>query len=870
MEQYSEMKRRHPDALLMVRLGDFYELFNEDAEIASKELGLFLTGREIGTGNRMPMCGVPHHALDEYLPQLVKKGYKVAVADQLEDPRLVKGLVKRDVVRIVSPGVLEGEDGANNFLAAIVAEGGAIGLAYCDASTGDFKATQLEGDRAAGTAVSELERLSPSEVLVPSMDGLPAEISSFLTAKGTSIAVTERPASDFERRSSARTLAGHFGSSGIEGFGLAGMPLAVAASGAILSYLAATQKSGLGHISKLGAYRVSSIMHIDRASWKNLAVFGNEKAEGHGKGLLDVIDRTATKMGSRLIRAWLEAPLMDTAAISARQDAVEELVASRADSSRIKGILSGIADLERLGSKLAYGSAMPRDLAQLSRSLAGAGRLKAALGQAASSTRLKRLAEDIDPLADLASELDRALADELPADLSSGGYIRAGYNAEVDELRSAAAGGRGWLAGLEAKERERSGIKNLRIGFNNVFGYYFEVSKSNVANVPSDFIRKQTLAGSERYYTEELKEIESKVLGAEEKQVRLEQELFKELVSKAASRLDAIMGDAAAAAEADVLLSFADTAFERRWSRPAVDEGLDTLLYGARHPVMEANMPAGRFVENDIELREDEARLLVLTGPNMAGKSTILATTGLIQLMAQAGSFVPCESARIGLADRIFYRAGSYDDIAQGKSTFMVELLEVAQILNTGTQRSLVLVDELGRGTSTYDGMALAWAVAEHLHDVTKARTLFTTHYHELAELEEKLPHVRNYHVSVAERPSEVVFLYKLQRGGTDRSYGINVAKMAGLPRDVIRRAGQILRQLEKIYDRGGHQMKLFGWSEIPSEDEPVLNAAAPSKAMEMLKSADPESMSPREALDLLYRLKEALGEDEKDDPRKA
>ncbi len=863
MEQYNELKERHPDALLMVRLGDFYELFNEDAKTASKELGLYLTGREIGSGNRMPMCGVPHHAIDEYLPQLVRKGYKVAIAEQLEDPKLAKGLVRRDITRVVSPGVLEGDDGGNNFMASVHSEGVSVGIAYCDASTGEFRATQLDGEGAAARAREELERLLPSEIVRAEGRTLPREVEELLAAGLAGVSTTERPEGDFDPRCAIRALSAHFGTAGIEGFGLAGMPMAAAAAGALLSYLSFTQKSDLGHITSLGAYRISGFMHIDRPSWRNLAVFGNDRAEG-GKGLLGVVDRTSTKMGARLMRAWLEAPLVDSAQISRRQDAVGELVRDRAGADKLEDVLSGISDLERLGSKLAYSSAMPRDLAALSKSLKAAGRLKGMIEADAEAPLLLELAGSIEPSGDLTGELDAALADELPADLSSGGYIRPGYDAEVDGLRAAAAGGRGWLTSLEAKERERTGIKNLRIGYNSVFGYYFEVSKSNIANVPSDFIRKQTLAGSERYYTEKLKEIETKVLGAEERQIGLEQQIFKRLTEKAYGMLEGIMRSAASAAAVDVLASFARSAFERRWVRPEVDDGLDTMLYGARHPVMEASMPAGRFVENDIELKHDDARLLILTGPNMAGKSTVLATAGLIQLMAQAGSYVPCFSARIGLADRIYYRAGSYDDITGGKSTFMVELLEVAEILNTGTERSLVMVDELGRGTSTYDGMALAWAVAEYIHDVARSRCLFTTHYHELAELEEKLPYARNYHVSVAERAGEVVFLYKLQRGGTDKSYGINVARMAGLPKDVIRRAGQILRQLERIYDRGGHQMKLFGWGELPEEAEDgPLPEKATSKALEMLSQADPESMSPREALDLIFEMKRAMDEEE-------
>ncbi|HPU95590.1 MAG TPA: DNA mismatch repair protein MutS [Bacillota bacterium] len=515
MEQYNELKERHPDALLMVRLGDFYELFNEDAKTASKELGLYLTGREIGSGNRMPMCGVPHHAIDEYLPQLVRKGYKVAIAEQLEDPKLAKGLVRRDITRVVSPGVLEGDDGGNNFMASVYSDGISVGIAYCDASTGEFRATQLDGEGAAARAREELERLLPSEIVRAEGRTLPREVEELLAAGLAGVSTTERPEGDFDPRRAIRALSAHFGTAGIEGFGLAGMPMAAAAAGALLSYLSFTQKSDLGHITSLGAYRISGFMHIDRPSWRNLAVFGNDRAEG-GKGLLGVVDRTSTKMGARLMRAWLEAPLVDSAQISRRQDAVGELVRDRAGADKLEDVLSGISDLERLGSKLAYSSAMPRDLAALSKSLKAAGRLKGMIEADAEAPLLLELAGSIEPSGDLTGELDAALADELPADLSSGGYIRPGYDAEVDGLRAAAAGGRGWLTSLEAKERERTGIKNLRIGYNSVFGYYFEVSKSNIANVPSDFIRKQTLAGSERYYTEKLKEIETKVLGAEE------------------------------------------------------------------------------------------------------------------------------------------------------------------------------------------------------------------------------------------------------------------------------------------------------------------------------------------------------------------
>lgn len=863
MEQYNELKLKHPDALLMIRLGDFYELFNEDAEIASRELGLYLTGREVGTGNRMPMCGVPHHALDEYLPQLVRKGYRVAIADQMEDPKKAKGLVNRQITRVVTPGLLLGEEDGNNYLACIMPKESGLGFAYCDASTGEFRTTQINGEGAGRKLVGELDRLAASEILVPEGAALPREVLQWLEASEGRAFKTARPGGLFGLRQAEEELKAHFGSTGTEGFGLDGMPLASIAAGALLAYLKSMQGSDLQYISSLGTYQLSGFMHIDRSSWRNLAVFGAERAGAKGRGLLDVLDYSSTRMGARMLRAWLEAPLLDAAEVSARQDSVQELSGAPAFADALEEALSGISDMERLGSKLTLGSAMPRDLASLAASLEGCGRLKCLLSERASSMALKKASEAIDPLDGISGEIRLALSDELPADASSGGIIRRGYNAEVDELRAAADGGRGWLAALEARERERSGIRNLKVGYNSVFGYYFEVSKSNIANVPADFIRKQTLAGSERYFTEELKQIETKVLGAEEKQVRLEAEIFRALCGRAAEAIDSIMADARAAAEADVLLSFARAAIARRWRRPLVDSGKDTVLKAARHPVMEAAMPQGRFVENDITLTHDDSRLLILTGPNMAGKSTVLATCGLIQLMAQAGSFVPCSEARIGTCDRIFYRAGSYDDIAGGKSTFMVELLEMAEIMNSATERSLVMVDELGRGTSTYDGMALAWAVAEHLHDVTRARCLFTTHYHELAELEERLPFARNYHVAVAERPGEVVFLYRLQRGGTDRSYGLNVARMAGIPRDAIRRAGQILKQLEALNDRGGHQMRLFGWSELPEEVEDLIIAKPESEAIRLLREAEPEALSPREALDLLYRLKDALERDE-------
>ncbi len=493
MEQYNELKGRYPEALLMIRLGDFYEFFNEDAEIASRELGLYLTGREVGTGNRMPMCGVPHHALDEYLPQLVKKGYRVAIAEQLEDPKVAKGLVKRDIIRLVSPGVLEGDGGSNNYMASIFPSDDGVGIAYCDVSTGEFRATQAEGKDFEVKAVQELERLSASEILLPSGAALGAGIAGWIASAGSLVIQTPRPEREFEHKAAARLLSGHFGAVGLEGYGLDGMPLGASAAGALLAYLKQTQKSGLEHISSLGAYRLSSFMHIDRGSWRNLAVFGSERALGKGAGLLDVLDTTLTKMGARMLKSWLEAPLLDIAGIGERQDSIEELMASRRLADGIKDSLSGIQDMERLGSKLAIGNAMPRDLAALGKSLDAAGRLKASLASHAKSARLSSLGKAIDPLKPLSEEISAALADELPADLSSGGYIRKGYDAEVDELRDAAAGGRGWLATLEARERERSGIKNLRIGFNGVFGYYFEVSKSNIGSVPSDFIRKQTL-----------------------------------------------------------------------------------------------------------------------------------------------------------------------------------------------------------------------------------------------------------------------------------------------------------------------------------------------------------------------------------------
>ena len=849
IKQYRQLKAEHPDAILMFRLGDFFEMFCEDAEIASRELGIVLTSREAGPSNKMPMCGVPHHAVDGYIATLVQNGHKVAIADQVEDPRVARGLVRREVVRVVTPGTLadQVDPVTNNFLIAVVAAPGGMGLAACDASTGEFLATQALGDDAAMLIFEEIGRISPSECIYPEYSG---EVSAkqACPVEGEFVSYP-RPRRHFELAHAEETLLAQFDVTSLEGFGAAGMDLAVRAAGGLFR-ISGNPDVPAPQISRMRVYHLGEFMQVDGHSASTGPVWR--------EGLARALDDTHAPMGGRLVRAWLERPSVSPAEINARLDCVEELAEDIFMRADVRAALDRMYDLERTCGRIGYRTVGPRDLLALAASLEAAADLHTAVAGAVSQ-RFVELRSAVDPVPEAVSRIRESIRDDAKAATGEGGIIRPGFSAEVDELSRASTEGRQWLVKLEAGERERTGIKSLKVGFNQVFGYYIEVTHANSHLVPADYTRKQTLANAERYITPELKELESKILGAEERLVRLEAAIFQQIVDEVARYLPRILCTARAVAQVDVLAAFAEDARASGYVRPVVDDGCVTRIREARHPVLERILGPPRYVPSDLEVGEGGGRLLIVTGPNMAGKSTVLATAGLITVMAQVGSFVPAREAHIGICDAIFYRTGSYDDIGSGKSSFMVELLETANILNTATSRSLILVDELGRGTSTYDGMALAWAVAEWLHDQVEARTLFTTHYHELAALEERLPHARNYHVGAVEQGGELVFLYRLARGSVDRSYGLNVARMAGLPREVIRRAQRILRGLESAQPSGGHQMTLFGWTD--EEPLPIATMMADSdggaarRVAERLDGIDPDALSPREALSLLYEL---------------
>lgn len=800
MRQYREIKARHPDALLFFRLGDFYEMFFEDAHTGARELEIALTGRDGGGAERVPMCGIPYHAAEHYIARLTDRGYKVAICEQVEDPRLAKGLVRREVVRVVTPGTIQDArlvgDKRNRYLAALARRGEGWALAAADVSTGEFTAAEFRGEGADRRLRDELSRLAPAECLLD--PGLAAD-AAFLDVlrRGLGAALTPLAEEAWEPARARRVLLDHFGTASLAGFGAEDRPLAATAAGALLGYLRETQRDAVRQVTGLRLVVPEGFMTLDAATRRNLELTARLGDGARQGSLLSVLDRTVTAMGGRLLRQWLERPLLDPGAIGARLDAVEELAGEGLCRSEVRETLRGVYDLERLVSRVACGTANARDLAALRTSLERLPRLGRLLG-ARRSPLLREAAAGLSALEPVAGLIGRAIVDDPPVPLNEGGLIRPGYDPRVDELRRAGREGKGWIAALEAAERERTGIRSLKVGFNKVFGYYIEVTHANRHLVPDDYIRKQTLANAERYVTPALKEKEEAVLGAEERLLALEYRLFCEVREEVARHTAAIQAAARAVAAADAFAALAETAVAHDYVRPEVDDGAVIDLQGSRHPVLEQVLGPGGFVPNDIHLDGEGQRFLLITGPNMAGKSTVARQAALAVIMAQMGGFVPAASARIGVADRVFTRIGAADDLFSGRSTFMVEMSEVANILHNATPRSLVILDEVGRGTSTFDGLSLAWAVSEDLHDRVRARTIFTTHYHELTALEELLPGVRNFTVAVRERGEEVLFLRRLVRGAADRSYGIQVARLAGLPPAVLRRALEVLRELER------------------------------------------------------------------------
>lgn len=802
LQQFLEVKQQYPHTLLLYRMGDFYETFFEDARIASRELEITLTSREGGKGQRIDMAGVPYHALEAYLPKLIQKGYKVAICEQMEQPRPGK-LVRREVIRVVTPGtLLEGsmlQDKRNNYLAAVCRQRNVFGLAYVDISTGEFKLTQISGDQAEDMLLRELAGLEVAELLLPSAQPWQEQAvqeTSWSALVPDPATVSWESELVFELRAATERIKRHFGVVSLESFGCQEMPLGVAAAGAILHYLAQTQMSALQQIQQLSSYQLTRFMILDRTTRRNLELLRTYRENSFEGSLLWVLDKTRTAMGARLLRDWLNHPLLHQPEIEARQDAVSELY--QADSLRedLRETLDQIRDLERLAARIATQAASPREIKALAESLHKLPELANLLCLSKNSLfeRLRHCEQD---LQELATHVLDSLVETPPIKIQEGGIFKDGFDHELDELRSLIRGGKNWIAELEQAERERTGIKSLKVSYNKNFGYYIEITHVHREGVPDDYIRKQTLTNAERYITPALKEKEAAVLNADEQIKLLEHQLFAQLrnqIQAHTSRLQAIARDVAGL---DVLAALAEVAVQNHYVRPVLTTEPILTIRGGRHPVIEKTLAAGQFVPNDIWLDQAQQRLIILTGPNMSGKSSYMRQVGLICLMAQMGSFVPAEAAEIGISDRIFTRVGAVDDIATGQSTFMVEMMETSNILHHATRRSLILLDEIGRGTSTFDGVSIAWSVSEYIAREIGARTLFATHYHELNRLSENTAGVQNYQVSVQENPDGIVFLHKVVPGGADRSYGIEVARLAGLPQQVLGRARELLNNIE-------------------------------------------------------------------------
>jgi DNA mismatch repair protein MutS len=881
MRQYAAIKREHPSALLFFRLGDFYELFFDDAILAARELQITLTSRNKEKGIAVPMCGVPYHAAEGYISKLIRKGFKVAICDQMEDPRFAKKLVRREVTRVVTPGTaadssLSSEE--NNFLAAVAQAGERVGFAALDLSTGEFRATEFQGEDAGRRIQEELQQLRPKELLYGSSAPL-FEGKEPSRPAGRSSACAETPLDDwiFAPDHAIPLLENHFGVLSLEGFGLAGKPAAASAAGAILYYVRSTQRGTLDHLDRIGFYERQNCLVLDTVTVRNLELieplFAGTDA---GVTLFRSIDATVTPMGKRLLRSWMLRPSIDRTEINARLDAVEAQVKDTVGREELRRALDGILDLERLLSRVTLETANPRDVLALAASMGRIPAVRGALGlfgaaesdirdgrvarpHTTFSERLTGLHSSVDELADLRERIDKTIVLEPPISLSDGGVIQSGIDPELDELRDISRNSKQFLAQIEQRERQRTGITSLKVKFNSIFGYYLEVSKPNLHLVPADYERKQTLVNAERFTTPELKEYESKILDAQEKIVEIERRLFGELRSAIAGEARRIRQTALALAEVDVLAALAHIAALRNYCRPQFDESSDIEIVEGRHPVIEQQDLAGggeRFVPNDLYLNPTTHTVLVLTGPNMGGKSTYLRQAALIVILAQMGSFVPARTTRLGVVDRVFTRIGASDNLARGRSTFMVEMTETAAILHTATPRSLILLDEIGRGTATYDGLAIAWAAVEYIHARTRAKTLFATHYFELTELAEQLSGVKNYHVSVKETGGGIVFLRKVEPGAADRSYGIEVAKLAGLPNEVIERAREVLAEHESAERQvTGH---LSPGAEPPAAQLTIFTPLS-QPVLERLREVDLNRLTPLEALNLLAELKKQI-----------
>ncbi|RLB43668.1 MAG: DNA mismatch repair protein MutS [Deltaproteobacteria bacterium] len=854
LKQYLGIKDQHPDAILFFRMGDFYEMFFEDAEVASKILGIALTARGTLNGEKVPMCGVPHHASRSYIARLVAAGKKVAICEQVEDPASSKGIVKRDVVRIVTPGSVldERELGEKDslYIAALVKCPGSYGLSHVDLSTGEFQTTETSDWE---EIIDELARINPAELLVLERDKL-------LNSKDLNEYVIEELDSDFyDPSDGTRVLEEQLGTTSLASYGLEEMGAAVIAAGAVIRYLRETQKSGLGHIKSITPYRPGDFMFLDHATTVNLELFKTIRRQSNKGTLLHVLDKTITPMGARLLKKWIAYPLVNLDAIKERQSAVAELKEDPFLREDLRKELGQIYDLERLNGRVVLRRATPKDLIALRQSVARLPQIKRKLAGRA-SVLLSTIGESIDTLEDIHRLLDSSIRDDAPAVTKDGGIIKEGYSEELDGLLKLSRGGKEWIANFAKREQERSGIPNLKVGYNKVFGYYIEVSKANLKLVPSHYVRKQTLVGAERYVTQELKEMEDEILQAEERRVSLELELFEEILRQVSSHNRRIKHSAQLIAQLDVLAALAEAADQYGYIRPKIDDSRNLEIVEGRHPVIERVMRNEQFIPNDVVLDDQEQQIMIITGPNMAGKSTILRQTALIVLMAQMGSFVPAAKARVGLVDRIFSRVGASDDITRGRSTFMVEMNETASILRNVTPRGLVILDEIGRGTSTYDGLSIAWAVAEALHDLEGkgVRTLFATHYHELTELVTTKERVKNFNVAVKKWRDKIVFLRKLVPGGSSHSYGIDVARLAGLPEPVIQRAKEILENLEgeEIDEAGRPRLARSSRDKVGEIIQLNLFGMQDEHLVRWLRGLDISRMTPLEALVELDKMK--------------
>ena len=862
MKHYLQMKEEYSDCIVFYRLGDFYEMFFDDAKTASRELELTLTGKDCGQEERAPMCGIPFHAAESYIARLIEKGYKVAICEQLEDPKTAKGIVKRDVIRVVTPGtVIESnmlDEKKNNYIMSIYKKGIYFGLAVCDVTTGEFLSTKIEDNNNFALLLDEISKYNPAEIIVNKMlfnckeeiDEIKLRFKAYINCfdeemfnKDAECLIesynfiddSEKKIEDINERS-----------------------LQIPAINGLLDYLNQTQKIKLEHINIIKMYSTSKYMSLNITSRRNLELTEKMNNKGKKGTLLWVLDKTYTSMGGRLLRKWINEPLIDVIEINKRLNAVEELKDNLIFRGDITDCLKRIYDIERLVGKIAYGNTNARDMISLKNSLKQLPYLKNILGTSKSEL-LQNLYINLDELTDIHDLIEKAIVEDPPIAITEGGIIKLGYNEEVDELKNATTQGKNWLIELEAKEKEETGIKNLKVGFNKVFGYYFEVTKSYLNQVPDRYIRKQTLANCERYITEELNDLESKILGAEGKVVDLEYKLFIEIRSKIAVNIERLQKASNIVSVLDVLTSFAIIAEDLNYTKPEVNDEEIIDIQGGRHPVIEKMLPEGNFIDNDTYLDNATDRLSIITGPNMAGKSTYMRQVALITLMAQIGSFVPANSAKIGVVDKIFTRVGASDDLSMGQSTFMVEMMEVAEILREATEKSLVILDEIGRGTSTYDGLSIAWAVVEYIANKEKcgAKTLFATHYHELTELEAQIEGVKNYSIAVKEKGEDVIFLRKIVKGGTDESYGVHVARLAGVPKEVTKRANEILRGLER--------KSVLGKKNLEKENKKVATGQLDMynyKLAELAHEIDKinlNELTPIDALNILVKMKDKI-----------